>query len=241
MKKIGKNAKLYLLGMLTGGIGFGLTTVAADTIINSGSVAYKTTTVKAALDNLYEAADLKPRVEALESYFNNNPTSYFDGSWLNISPKPTNAGLRMRDSAGNERGHVYYASDGDGVYVESRAASGEFGSGKLSLYGNPVIINNTNFEDMFVYSTVRSADWSVTGGGSAGAHINIEKSGYTPLSVTCETEPSQTTGSGHIYAPIIEQRLASSTTVYVALHNFSSSTVDVYGRCQVLYVKKTSS
>ena len=50
MKKIGKNAKLYLIGMIIGGITLGLTTVVADTIINSTNVSYKTSTIKASLN-----------------------------------------------------------------------------------------------------------------------------------------------------------------------------------------------
>ena len=57
MKKIWKNGKLYIIGIIIVGIAIGLTTVVADTIINSTSVAYKTTTVKAALDELYEKSE----------------------------------------------------------------------------------------------------------------------------------------------------------------------------------------
>ena len=85
MKKIGKNGKLYLLGMLIGGIGFGLTTVVADTIINSTSVAYKTTTVKAALDNLYDVADFKEMLYPVGSIYisvdSTNPSELFGGTW----------------------------------------------------------------------------------------------------------------------------------------------------------------
>lgn len=41
MKKIRKNAKLYLIGMIIGGITLGLTTVIADMIINNTNYLIK--------------------------------------------------------------------------------------------------------------------------------------------------------------------------------------------------------
>lgn len=71
MKKVGKSAKVYFIGMLIGGIALGVSTVIADTIINSTSVAYKTTTVKAALDNLYDRSDtwLNPNDMGTPKYY----------------------------------------------------------------------------------------------------------------------------------------------------------------------------
>ncbi len=53
MKKIGENEKIYLIGMIIGEITLGLATVITDTIINSTYVSYKTTTVRAVLNDLY--------------------------------------------------------------------------------------------------------------------------------------------------------------------------------------------
>ena len=71
MKKIGKSAKIYFIGMIIGGIALGVSSVVADTIINSTSVAYKTTTVKAALDNLYDRSDtwLNPNDMGTPKYY----------------------------------------------------------------------------------------------------------------------------------------------------------------------------
>ena len=88
MKKIGKNAKLYLIGMIIGGITLGLTTVVADTIINSTNVAYKTTTVKAALDDLYglTADDVWQKIYPIGSIYisvsSTNPSTLFGGTWV---------------------------------------------------------------------------------------------------------------------------------------------------------------
>ena len=58
-RKIIKFIKNNLLGFVIGGLIFGSVGVIADTIINSSNVAYKTSTVKGALDELYGLADLK--------------------------------------------------------------------------------------------------------------------------------------------------------------------------------------
>ena len=87
MKKKGKNAKLYLIGMIIGGMTLGLTTVIADTIINSTNVSYKTTTVKAALDDLYglTADDIWKKIYPIGSIYisvnSTSPATLFGGTW----------------------------------------------------------------------------------------------------------------------------------------------------------------
>ena len=91
MKKIGKNAKLYLIGMIIGGITLGLTTVVADTIINSTNVSYKTSTVKAALDDLYglTADDVWQKIYPIGIIYlsvnSTSPATLFGGTWTQIS------------------------------------------------------------------------------------------------------------------------------------------------------------
>ena len=88
MKKVGKNAKLYLIGMIIGGMTLGLTTVIADTIINSTNVSYKTTTVKAALDDLYglTADDIWKKIYPIGSIYisvnSTSPATLFGGTWV---------------------------------------------------------------------------------------------------------------------------------------------------------------
>ena len=87
MKEKGKSIKVYLLGMLIVGIGMGLTTVIADTIINSTNVSYKTTTVKAALDDLYglTADDIWQKIYPIGSIYTSvsptSPATLFGGTW----------------------------------------------------------------------------------------------------------------------------------------------------------------
>ena len=85
MKKIGKFIKNNLFGFIIGGIIFGgIGVVVADTIINSVSVAYKTTTVKGALDELYGLADTIPRIEALESWQHDNSLKIKENSGSSV-------------------------------------------------------------------------------------------------------------------------------------------------------------
>ena len=87
MKEKGKSIKVYFIGMIIVGITFGLTTVIADTIINSTNVSYKTTTVKAALDDLYglTADDIWQKIYPIGSIYTSvsptSPATLFGGTW----------------------------------------------------------------------------------------------------------------------------------------------------------------
>ena len=105
MKKIGKNAKLYLIGMIIGGITLGLTTVIADTIINSTNVSYKTSTVKAALDDLYglTADDIWQKIYPIGSIYistvSTSPATLFGGTWERFGNGKVLAGVDESDDA----------------------------------------------------------------------------------------------------------------------------------------------
>ena len=184
MKKIGKNAKLYLLGMLIGGIGFGLTTVVADTLINSGSVAYKSITVKAALDNLYEAADLKPKVEKLENNFGdvqvNGNTSYsFTGRRIDLG---------INEPVGGLPGAMDFYKDGEkmlSMYPDSNGFCISSQSKPLYLKGNPVTINGKDLDPSYkivYWNDHKARTFSGHSGGSATCTNGVTfptYSGYT--------------------------------------------------------------
>ena len=107
MKKIGKNAKLYLIGMIIGGITLGLTTVVADTIINSTNVSYKTSTVKAALDDLYglTADDVWQKIYPVGSIYisavSTSPATLFGGTWVEFGKGRTLVGVDTSDTSFN--------------------------------------------------------------------------------------------------------------------------------------------
>ena len=108
MKKIGKNAKLYLIGVIIGGITLGLTTVVADTIINSTNVSYKTSTVKAALDDLYglTADDVWQKIYPIGSIYistvSTSPATLFGGTWEEFGKGRTIVGVDTSDTSFNE-------------------------------------------------------------------------------------------------------------------------------------------
>ena len=105
MKKIGKNVKLYLIGMIIGGMTLGLTTVIADTIINSTNVSYKTSTVKAALDDLYglTADDVWQKIYPIGSIYTSvsptSPATLFGGTWERFGNGKVLAGVDESDDA----------------------------------------------------------------------------------------------------------------------------------------------
>ena len=126
MKKIGKNAKLYLIGMIIGGITLGLTTVVADTIINSTNVSYKTSTVKAALDDLYglTADDIWKKIYPVGSIYisvdSTSPATLFGGTWEEFGQ-----GRTLIGSGKVELNSTNYWGEVDGT--EWSAGAGEMG------------------------------------------------------------------------------------------------------------------
>ena len=104
MKKVGKSIKVYFIGMIIGGITLGLTTVVADTIINSINVSYKTSTVKAALDDLYglTADDIWQKIYPIGSIYTSvsptSPATLFGGTWEEFGEGQTLVGVKKTDS-----------------------------------------------------------------------------------------------------------------------------------------------
>ena len=130
MKKIGKNAKLYLIGMIIGGMTLGLTTVIADTIINSTNVSYKTTTVKAALDDLYglTADDIWKKIYPVGSIYisvsSTSPGTLFGGTWVAFGQGRTLLGMGAVEA--NTRTDQGVLTAGAYHYDEVEAKGGEY-------------------------------------------------------------------------------------------------------------------
>ena len=105
MKEKGRNIKIYLLGMLITGTAIGVSSVVADTIINSTNVSYKTTTVKAALDDLYglTADDIWQKIYPIGSIYisavSTSPATLFGGTWTEFGKGRTLVGVDTTDDA----------------------------------------------------------------------------------------------------------------------------------------------
>ena len=104
MKKMKANAKLYIIGMVVGGIALGVSTVVADTIMNSQDVSYKTTSVKAALDDLYglTADDIWQKIYPIDSIYistsSTSPATLFGGTWERFGKGKTLVSVDEDDS-----------------------------------------------------------------------------------------------------------------------------------------------
>ena len=143
MKKIGKNAKLYLIGMIIGGMTLGLTTVIADTIINSTNVSYKTTTVKAALDDLYglTADDIWKKIYPIGSIYisvnSTSPATLFGGTWVAFAEGRTLIGVGIGTDDYNTQ-KTFAENNTGGYYTHQHAYGMEFGTwyGVTNFEGN---------------------------------------------------------------------------------------------------------
>ena len=107
MKEKGRNIKIYLLGMLITGTAIGVSSVVADTIINSTNVSYKTTTVKAALDDLYglTADNIWQKIWPIGSIYTSvsstSPAVLFGGTWEEFGKGRTLVGVDTSDTSFN--------------------------------------------------------------------------------------------------------------------------------------------
>ena len=119
-----------------------VTAYGVSSTFDSSNVCYKVdsstgASVQDTIDDLYGRAS---DYSELKSYFKNNPTSYFDGSLLNINGTNENTGIRLLYNNAS-RGTFYYDKNNDITYVISNDSTGSWSQGKLDLRGNPVLIN----------------------------------------------------------------------------------------------------
>ena len=119
MKEKFKKLKPYVIGM-TIGLFLVSSGVIADTIIDSPNVSYENTSVKNALDELYELADLKDEIEELKQTIDNqwekiypvgsiytsvsstSPATLFGGTWVSFGAGRTLVGVGTGTDSNNE-------------------------------------------------------------------------------------------------------------------------------------------
>ena len=173
MKKIGKNAKLYLIGMIIGGITLGLTTVVADTIINSTNVSYKTSTVKAALDDLYglTADDVWQKIYPIGSIYisavSTSPATLFGGTWEEFGKGRTIVGVDTSDTSFNE----VEKTGGEKNHTLTAAESGQKNLGSITSSVNSrghthSMQNHTHTTNIGSHSHSTSLQFVTRNGGS---------------------------------------------------------------------------
>ena len=130
-------------------------------LYNSNEVSYNnnasgisSTNVQGAIDELYEHAtdytSMNTRVSALEGYFKNNPTSYFDGGsneWLRMGIDNSivgNRGIRIYGANNKIRTQFYHDGGSNVTELNSYDSSGASGQGELKIVGKPININATS-------------------------------------------------------------------------------------------------
>ena len=193
MKKIGKNAKLYLIGMIIGGMTLGLTTVIADTIINSTNVSYKTTTVKAALDDLYglTADDIWQKIYPIGSIYTSvsptSPATLFGGTWERFGNGKVLAGVDESDDAfktvektdgskthtiavGNlpSHAHTYTPSGTIGNTGGGKSHTHSVSNTSATRYTNNTGAHTHSWSTKWRYGHVSSREWPLVGTGHNG-------------------------------------------------------------------------
>ena len=137
-----------------------VTAYGVSSTFDSSNVCYKVdsstgTSVQDTIDDLYGRAS---DYSELKSYFQNNPTSYFDGNGLLIginqsSTSNSNTNLFIYNK-GIHRGTLYYDLGSDEIRLTSRNSSETYGTGTLNLSGNPVKINGV---DVSSYQSVNAS------------------------------------------------------------------------------------
>ena len=151
-----------------------VTAYGVSSTFDSSNVCYKVdsntgASVQDTIDDLYGRAS---DYSELKSYFQNNPTSYFDGDILRIgknSTSTTNWKELLFYHNDNIRSRLYYTPSTDKTILSAGNSSGTAGQGTLELQGNPVTINGTSF----------TSKWDLLGGA-----CSLNTSGYTNYTIS---------------------------------------------------------
>ena len=176
-----------------------VTAYGVSSTFDSSNVCYQVdsntgASVQDTIDDLYGRAS---DYSELKSYFQNNPTSYFDGDILRIgknSTSTTNWKELLFYHNDIIRSRLYYTPSTDKTILSAGNSSGTAGQGTLELQGNPVTINGTSIGDYFIVTrtafttTTKTAIASHGSGSFANVLTNLPSvtvpSGYTLVSHT---------------------------------------------------------
>ena len=173
MKKVGKSIKVYFIGMVIGGITLGLTTVVADTIINSTNVSYKTSTVKAALDDLYglTADDVWQKIYPIGSIYisvsNTNPATLFGGTWEAFGEGRTLIGVGTGTDE-NSTSKTFVVNSSGGLYEHTHGKYGEINGNMGVPIGHAMNQSNT---------------FGFVAGSNGGTEWYVDAANYPPATV----------------------------------------------------------
>ena len=161
-----------------------VTAYGVSSTFDSSNVCYKVdsntgASVQDTIDDLYGRAS---DYSELKSYFQNNPTSYFNGSDLHVGYNTTtgSSGIYVYGNNNVIRGELNYYSGADATSLIAYNSSGTAGGGTLNLKGNPVKINGIDIASIPV---VKCSSTTVTTDSNGAVDIPYP-SGTTLLTVS---------------------------------------------------------
>ena len=151
-----KEKIIFIISLVMMLLATSISVYATSCLYNSSDVSYTAPTgsglsanVQDSLTEVYghctDYTSMDTRVSSLEGHFQNNATSVFNGSMLNIKSSDSNSsrGLDIRDASDTARSYLYYSPSYDRVYLTSNNSSGTAGAGSLDIQGDPVTINGS--------------------------------------------------------------------------------------------------
>ena len=145
---------VFIIGLISILIGSIVSVSAVTYLYNANEVSYDNSTshlnstdVQGAINELYDAAQdyssINTRVTGLESYFKGTVTSNFNSNSIHVGQDTTGTTQSFVNMylGGDSRGGIYTSGTQGLVISGKNGTSGSWGSGQLSLRGNPVQIN----------------------------------------------------------------------------------------------------
>ena len=236
-KLIKKQKMTFIIGMIMLLLSSIVNAMAVSAYLyNSNEVSYNnnasgitSSNVQGAIDELYEHAtdytNMNTRVSALEGYFKNNPTSYFEGSALRVGINSSSNSSLILYKNGTKRLQLWPYESSDQAGIQAYASDGT-NIGPLNLIGDPIRINGTSISGIkaplevfhFTNNTTFSIPLYATPSGSHyGSYLMINENG---------------SGTQHIVAlvkcgnnPTITNLISTSYTLTIAVDSNNVCTI----------------